>query len=281
MYPQFSIKMASDLVRTTSLLGLPSEIRTSILEYVLDDNTSRTGLIKDPGGPRRAVIIDHDYSAAAILAPLLACKHLYLDGRIPALKRTHFLVTNLYINIPERLSRLSDKQLNALRSIAFVADSRHFRAMKTWDDYAFGNAALRLDSLTVVLHESSHHYLFDFTADIAKLLRKLQGVRRVVFVRNHAYVKGAFKTWCNRLIGIIMKIDHYERYDVQPPNPERTWWTWSFDDEAEIFCLEALPSKVMVDEETYMQQIKPLVDELMTSIESEEWNPDPRTRNGT
>jgi hypothetical protein len=37
----------------------------------------------------------------------------------------------------------------------------------------------------------------------------------------------------------------------------------------------------MVDEETYMQQIKPLVDQLMISIESEEWNPDPRTRNGT
>jgi hypothetical protein len=273
--------MASEPVQTASLLGLPSEIRISILEYVLDDNTSHTGLIKDPRGPRRAIIIDHDYSAADILAPLLACKQLYLDGRIPALKRTHFLVTNLYINIPERLSRLSDKQLNALRAIAFVADSRHFRAMKTWDDYAFGNAALRLDSLTVVLHESSHHYLFDFTADVAKLLRKLQGVQRVVFVRNHAYVKGAFKTWCNRLIGIIMKIDHYERYDVQPPNPEQTWWAWKFDDEAEMFCLEALPSKAMVDEETYMQQIKPLVDELMTSIESEEWNPDPRTRNGT
>jgi hypothetical protein len=245
--------MASNSLQTACLLGLPSEIRTHILEYVLDGSTTHTGLIKDTRGPRRAVIIDHDYSAAATLVPLLACKHLYLDGRIPALKRTHFLVTNLYINIPERLSRLSDKQLGALRSIAFVADSR----------------------------QASHHYLFDFTADIAKLLRKLQRVRCVVFVRNHAYVKGAFKTWCNRLIGIIMKIDHYERYDVQPPNPEQTWWAWKFDDEAEVFCLEALPSKEMVDEETYMQQIKPLVDKLMTSIESEEWNPDPRTRNGT
>jgi len=273
--------MAADPLREASLLGLPSEIRTHILEYVLDDNTTRTGLTRDSGGLRRAVVIDHDYSAAATLAPLLACKQLYLDGRVPALKRTHFLVTNLYINIPERLSRFSDKQLGALRSIALVADSRHFRAMKTWGDYAFGNPALRLDSLTVVLHEASHHYLFDFTADIAKLLRQLQGVRRLMFVRNRAYVKGAFKTWCNRLIGIIMKIDHYERYDVQPPNLEQTWWAWKFDDEAELFCLEALPSKEMVDEETYMQQIKPLVDELMTSIEGEEWNPDPRTRNGT
>lgn len=273
--------MAQDPIKTASLLGLPCEIRTSILEYVLDDNISHTGLITCSRGPRRATTVDHDYSAAATLAPLLACKQLYLDGRLPALRRTHFLVTNLYINIPERLSRFSDRQLDSLRSIAFVADSRHFRAMKTWGDYAFGNSALKLDSLTVVLHESTQHYLFDFTADIAKLLRKLLGVRRMTFVRNHAYVKGAFKTWCNRLIGIVMKIDHYERYDVQPPNPEQTWWAWKFYDEAEIFCLDALPSKAMVDEETYMQQIKPLVDELMTSIESEEWNPDPRTRNGT
>jgi len=273
--------MASDTPQEASLLDLPSEIRTSILEYVLDDNISHTGLIRDTRGTRTAIVIDHDYSAAATLVPLLTCSQLYLDGRVPALKRTHFLVTNLYIKIPERLSRLSDKQLGALRSIAFVADSRHFRAMKTWGDYTFGNPALKLDSLAVVLHESSHHYLFDFTADIAKLLRNLQGVRRLSFVRNRAYVKGAFKTWCNRLIGIIMKIDHYERYDAQPPNPEQTWWAWQFDDEAEVFSLEALPSKAMVDEETYMQQIKPLVDELMTSIESEEWNPDPRTRNGT
>jgi len=273
--------MAANPLNEASLLGLPSEIRTSILEYVFDDNTAHTGLRKDHYGPRMVVTIDHDYSAAAAMSPLLACRQLYLDGRIPALKRTHFLVTNLYINIQERLSRFSGRQLGALRSIAFVADSRHFRAMKTWGDYPFGNTALKLDSLTVVLHETSHHYLFDFTADIAKLLRQLQGVRRVVFVRNRAYVKGAFKTWCNRLIGIIMKIDHYERYDVQPPNPEQTWWAWKFDDEAEMFCLDALSSKKMVDEETYMQQIKPLVDELMTSIESEEWNPDPRTRNGT
>lgn len=273
--------MAANPLNEASLLGLPSEIRSTILEYVFDGNTAQTGLIEDDCGPRRTVTIDHDYSAAATLGPLLACRQLYLDGRIPALKRTHFLVTNLYINIPERLSRLSDGQLRALRSVAFVADSRHFHAMKTWGDYAFSNPALKLDSLTVVLHESSHHYLFDFTADIAKLLRQLQGVRRVVFVRNRAYVKGAFKTWCNRLIGIIMKTDHYERYDVQPPNPEQTWWAWNFDDQAEMFCLDALPSKKMVDEEAYMQQIKPLVDQLMTSIESEEWNPDPRTRNGT
>lgn len=262
-----------------SLLTLPSEIRSCILEYVFDDNLSHTGLMQHH--ERGNTAVNQNYSAAALLAPLLTCKRLYLDGRIPALKCTHFLLTNLYINVSERLSRLSDRQLEALRSIAFVADSRHFRGMRSWSDNAFGNSALRLDNLTIVLHQATRHYLFDFTADIAKLLRRLQGVRRLVFVRNNAYVKGAFKTWCNRLIGIIMKIDHYERYDTRPPNPERTWWVWTFDEQAETFCLDARPSKEMVDEEAYMHQIKPLMEQLMISIESEEWNPDPRTRNGT
>jgi hypothetical protein len=271
--------MASSGHQPANILTLPSELRTHILEYVFDENISHTGLIKRTANSSFAV--NHTYSTATLLAPLLTCRQLYLDGHIPAFKRTHFLVTNLYIDIPERLSRLSSKQLNALRSITLVADSRHFRSMRAWGGHAFNNAALHLDSLTIVLHQTTHHYLFDFTADIAKLLRRLQGVLRIVFVRNQAYVKGAFKTWCNRLIGIIMKIDHYERYDARPPNPEQTWWVWKFDDESETFCLDARPSKEMVDEETYMQQIKPLVDQLMISIESEEWNPDPRTRNGT
>ena len=271
--------MAPPNQQSASLLTLPSELRTFILEHVFDDNLSHKGLQKRTG--YSSITVNHTYSAAALLSPLLSCSQLYLDGNIPAFKRTNFLVTNLYIDIPERLSRLSSKQLNALRSIALVADSRHFRGMRAWGDHAFNNAALHLDSLTIVLHQTTHHYLFDFTADIAKLLRRLQGVKRIVFVRNQAYVKGAFKTWCNRLIGIVMKIDHYERYDAQPPSLEKTWWVWKFDEEAETFCLDARPSKVMVDEESYMQQIKPLMEQLMISIESEEWNPDPRTRNGT
>lgn len=244
--------MISPNHQPASLLTLPSELRTFILEHVFDDNLSHTGLRERT--ENSSLIVDHTHSAATLLSPLLACRQLYLDGHIPAFNRTHFLVTNLYIDVPERLSRLSSKQLNALRSVTLVADSRHFRGMRAWGDHAFNNAALSLASLTIVLHQTTHHYLFDFTADIAKLLRRLQGVQRIVFVRNQAYVKGAFKTWCNRLIGIIMKIDHYERYDAKPPTVEQTWWVWKSDEEAETFCLDARPSKVMVDEETYMQQ---------------------------
>lgn len=261
-----------------NFLSLPPEIRTAILEYVFEHNLQANGLIEDSAGAR---IVDHEYTVANKLAPLLVCRQFLLDGNLLALRSTHFLVKNLYISIPERLTRLQPKQLSALRSIAFTADSRHLREMRSWGQHAFACSALNLDTLTIILHQPSQHYLFDSTLDITRLLRNLQGVRRIVFVRNHAHVKGAFKTWYNRLVGLMLKTDHHERYDVHPANMEQTWWTWTFDDTSETFCLEACPSKPLVEEEVYMQQIKPLMEQLMLSIESEEWNPDPRSRNGT
>lgn len=270
--------MAEAHSEVTNILSLPSEIRCLCLEYVFDDNFGVTGLQCDKSG---TIISAQDYSAASNMAPLLACKQFYLDGSLVAFKRTHFAVTNLYIDVPDRLSNLSPRQVQAIKSIALTVDKRHFRALESWGQYAFGYSNLDLDVLTIVLHQSSQHYLFDFTADVVRLLRNLQGVRRLVFVRNRAHVKGAFKTWCNRLVGLLLKTDHHERYNVQPPNPEQTWWTWEFSDTAQMFTLEACPSKPMLEEESYMQEIKPLVDRLMLSIESEEWNPDSRTRNGT
>lgn len=262
------------------LPSLPSEIRAAILDYVFDGDEHANGLTIASDGSGKAMT-DHDYSAARILAPLLVCRQLYCDGSLLAFGRTHFSVTNLYIRIPDRLAQLHPKQIEALRSISMTVDKRHFRDLRSWGSHAFACPGLSLESLTIVLHQSSQHYLFDFTADVVNLLRQLQSVQSLAFVRNRAHVKGNFKTWCNRLVGLIMKTDHYERYDVQPPNPEQTWWTWKFDDACETFRLKACPSKAMVDEETYMQQIKPLMQELMVSIESEEWNPDPRARNGT
>lgn len=209
---------------------------------------------------------------------------MHQDGSLLAMRRTSFVVNNLFVNIPERLKNLHTKQVEAIRSITFVADDRHFRKMQTrfWRDCPFGLSNLNLDTLAIVLHRSSHwHYLFDFTAGIVELLRHLHGVRRLVFVKNDARVKGSFKTWYNRLIGLMMKTDHRQRHMVEPVDVEKTWWTWSFDESAQSFCLEACPSKPLVDEETYMQQMTPLMEELRVSVENEEWNPDPRVRNGT
>ncbi|KAK3074963.1 hypothetical protein LTR53_002132 [Teratosphaeriaceae sp. CCFEE 6253] len=261
-------------------LSLPAEIRISILEYVF------AHCVADGFHTHEAtseLVIDNSYTVTAWLRPLSVCRQMHRDGGLLAYRRTAFVANSLFVAnlIPERLAFLHAKQTAAIRSITFVADARHFRKLVDWGEHAFGLPALSLDTLTIVLHRSSFwHYLFDFTTGIAKLLRNFRGVRRFVFVRNRALVKGSFKAWYNRLVGLMMKLDHCERYDKDPANPETVWWTWSFDDTAQSFCLEALPAKVLVDEQTYMEQILPLIEALTVSIASEEWNPDPRSRNG-
>lgn len=261
------------------LLSLPAEIRIAILEYVFEDNLLDDGFRECSTTGTQT--LDPDYSANAKLMPLFTCRQMYEDGTLLAMRRTSFVVQNLFFNIPERLATLHPKQVGAVRSITFVADDRHFRKLLSWGQCPFGMPDLQLDTLTIVLHRSSHyHYLFDFTSDIVKLLRQLGGVRRLVFVRNNALVKGSLKAWSNRLIGLIMKVDHHERYNVNPANPENIWWTWGYDDTAQSFCMEACPAKPVVDEESYIHQIKPIMEALKDSVENEEWNPDPRSRNG-
>ncbi|EME84576.1 uncharacterized protein MYCFIDRAFT_207330 [Pseudocercospora fijiensis CIRAD86] len=255
---------------------LPAEIRSAILEHVFDSNFQAKGFLGQ--GLLGGIFHNEDYSASSLLAPLLVCKQFYQDSSLLALTRANFIVSNLFFKIPERISILHPKQIEAIRSIAFVADARHFTQLHDWGQHPFGIKNLSLDNLTIVLRRSSNwHYLFDFTAEIVNLLRSLTNVKKFTFVRNVALVKGSFKTWYNRLIGLMLKIDHLERYDKIPANPEETWWTWSYDGVAQAFNLEAQPAKRIMDEEAYMQEILPLVEELRVSMENEEWNPDPRS----
>jgi hypothetical protein len=259
------------------LLALPAEIRVAILEFVFQYNTITDGLIK--AKESRYTMLDDSYNASEHLHPLLACRQLYQDGVFLGFSSTTFIISSLFGNIPQRLSLLHAEQIETIRNISFVADARQFRTLIDWKRHPFRWPSLQLDKLTIVLHRSSFwHYLFDYTSDVTKLLRNLHGVKRLVIVRNGARVKGSFKTWYNRLIGYMMKQDHKKRYDRQPPKPEKVWWKWSFDDEAQVICLEARPPKPMVDEESYLQSMLPLMEELKASVESEEWNPDPRSR---
>ena len=262
-----------------NLVTLPAEIRISILEHVLNDIPVDDGLTKHHISGE--TIIDHDYRANGHLQLLLTCRRMYEDGNLLAFNRTSFIVSNLFFRMSDRLSILHPKQIAAVRNIAFVADTRHFRDLVEWRGYPFDVRNLRLDTLTIVLHRSSvWHYLFDYTAGITRILRNLKGVRRFVILRNNALVKGSFHTWYNRLVSSIMRVDHFERYKKSPPTPEEVWWEWDYDATARMICLEARPSKPIMDEESYMTVMKPLEEELKASEANEEWNPDWRSRNG-
>ncbi|KAF2162818.1 hypothetical protein M409DRAFT_26673 [Zasmidium cellare ATCC 36951] len=272
--------MPSTTISKSTLLSLPAELRTQILEYVFTSNLAHNGLISHstPGG----LCLDDEYTAQTHLSPLLVCRQLYLDGHHLAFTKTHFLMTNLFSSVPERSARLlRPKTIKAIRHLTFVADARHFRALSTWGPYPFSMPSLHLETLTIALYRSTFcHYLFDFTAGIVRLLRELRNVRRVVVVRNGALVKGGLRAWFNRLVGLVLKVDHRERYmgEGGMPRCEGVWWGWGFDEVEQRFWLEAREPKPLLDEETYLRGMLPLMDELRVSVESEEWNPDPRSR---
>lgn len=260
-----------------TLLKLPAEIRTTIFDYALHCNTEKTAFRNHnvSGG----VVLDEKYSASTRLALLLTSRQCYSDASLTAIKSTPFVVSNLFSQVQDHLAALHPKQQSALRHLAFVADARHFRRFADWKTHAFGLTNLDLDTLTVVLHQSTPwHYLFDFTSDIVQLLRNLCNVKRLVFVRNGARVKGSFRTWFNRLVGLMMKVDHQERYCREEARPESVWWDWRFDELGQRIVLDARPSKEWVGEEAYLESMLPFVEAWRESIENEEYNPDPRSR---
>ncbi|KAI9695643.1 MAG: hypothetical protein M1820_008490 [Bogoriella megaspora] len=253
---------------------LPAEIRLDILSYLFE--TPMDGFTNREDGD---IIIDDKYSAASNLAPLLTCRQFYHEGNQLAISHTSFVIKDTYTDIPHQLSLLQPTQLSSIRSIAFLGGDQQFRKLHSWGAHPFGIPNLRLNTLTVVFPRSSYfHYPSDYTTDIVKLLRNLQNVSRLVFVRNGANVKGYFKTWYNRLTGLIMKEDHHRRYNCCPPIPESVWWVWSYDDRGQSFCLEARQPKPVVGEKVYMELMKPLVEGLARRMEVEEWEPDPRAR---
>jgi hypothetical protein len=261
----------------TTFLSLPAEIRLHILEHVLEDCNRSHGLIRNAN--TGSLVMDSRYLASRQLHPILVCRQFHLDCSIIGFKNTTFFVTSLFGTIPDRLSILEPRLISSIRNITFVADARQFRDLIHWRSNAFNLASLQLDNLTIVLHRSSFwHFLFDYTDGIVTVLRSLQNVKRLVLVRNNARVKGSLKTWYNRLVGLIMKIDHKERYERSPPNLEKVWWDWSFDDVGQCLCLVAREAKPVMVEEEYMQFILPIMEKLRVSVESEEWNPDPRSR---
>ncbi|KAK6435455.1 hypothetical protein LTR95_008360 [Oleoguttula sp. CCFEE 5521] len=257
------------------LLQLPTELLTHIFEYVFED--SDTGPINHM--PNGIAVLNSSYTASSKLWPLLACRQLYYDHQFLALAYTSFSITSPFANIHARLISLAPDLQSALRSLTFVADDRHFRKLIAWGSCPFDMPNLRLDTLTVVLLASSRwHFLFDHTKDLVQLLRRLHNLKRLVFVRNNASVKGSFKTWCNRLIGLILKIDHEQRYLVDPPCLEQVWWSWEYDPQAQTFTLEAREARELLGEDEYMREVLGLMETLRISVESEEWNPDPRSR---
>lgn len=265
----------------TGFFDLPAEIRTSIYEIIFDPVKSNSDAFSETLGPCE---LNEDYYASDHLAPLMTCRQFYCDAHLLAFSRTTFVVRNPYtaLELSSRIQKtLRPAQISSIRSVAFMAEARHFRQMSKWNDSAFGVPSLQLDNLAIVLHRSSYwHYLFDFNTIVVALLRNLQGVGRITYVQNRARVKPNFHMWFNRLVMLILKTDENERFKANPV-PETTWWGWEFNSASETACLTALPAKKPVMDPTeYQTCVTPLYALLQHSIDIEPEDTDPRSRNG-
>ncbi|PSN74164.1 hypothetical protein BS50DRAFT_9423 [Corynespora cassiicola Philippines] len=274
----------STIEMKSPFLALPAELRVHILSYALiqQPNTGFTRARPKDESSYHGIVLDDSYSSSDHLSILLTCRQFRQDITSQAFKSTSFVITDIYSSLSTLLQPLQPYHISSLRKISFVAGARQFREMVHWYRWPFNMESLRLEELAVVMHRSAHwHYPSDFTTDMVGLLRRLQNVEMLKFVRNAANVKGFFHTWYNRLVGLILKEDHFQRYDAAgAPNIEVTWWEWSFDEGESSFQLDARPPKKVVPEDEYMEFVKPKVERLVKDMEMEEEDPDPRARNG-
>ncbi|KAF2015294.1 hypothetical protein BU24DRAFT_491558 [Aaosphaeria arxii CBS 175.79] len=278
----------SQIHQTSPFLRLPPEIRLAIMEHVFEPPPRNTGFITPhsisacPRSNLSHLILDTTYFPSTSLALLLTCHQFSHDFTRLAFTHTPFTLTNPFTPLAPQITKtLHPHQIASIRHLRLVAGAHQFRDMCTWRQHAFNLPTLHLATLDIVFHSSGYwHYPADFTADVVQLLRRLEGVDALRFVRNGALVKGGFKTWCNRVVALVLKEDHWNRYDAPgAPVLEATWWTWTFWDREQVFELVAMEGeRGAMPEEVYMKEVGPLVEALMRSVESEEREPDPRPR---
>lgn len=175
--------------------------------------------------------------------------------------------------------------------------------MRNWRGSVFGVPELRLHGLDIVLFRSSYwHYLFDFNSLVVGAVRELEGVGRVRWCRNGGRVKPHFRTWFNRLVAAMYKVDRFERFEAHGAGAggqhglegvagsggqsrlgrlEKVAWDWEFDDLAQTASLIARPAwRADLGVEEYDGLMEPGLEALAMSVAVEEFDPDPRSRNG-
>ncbi|KAF1925688.1 uncharacterized protein M421DRAFT_7708 [Didymella exigua CBS 183.55] len=98
-------------------------------------------------------------------------------------------------------------------------------------------------------------------------MRRLVHVKTVKFVL-YGVTEARNRSHYCKLIGAIMKEDHFQIYDaLGAPNIEATWWGWHLSTQADMITFAAQNSRPVLPEEEYMLLMKPKVDAMMAEAE--------------
>ncbi|KAJ4355663.1 uncharacterized protein N0V89_003683 [Didymosphaeria variabile] len=265
-------------------LALPIELRLQILENVIDDRPN-AGLVyptvsatakSDFNRTSQGLILDLGHSSAANLKILCVCRQLRDEFTQAAFRRTVFIIRDPYHVNAKILQPLQHVHLENLRRVMLVFQAYRLSQLTSWRR-PFNREDLHLDNLTIALQSTTQHtvgpmmsddYIKQSTRDVVGLLRRLEHVKSLKFVQNAAFTRRRFQAWYNQIVGLVLKEDHYQRYDApEAPHIEATWWDWHFDSAEKSFEFIARPAKPVVPEPDYMEMVAPLVAKLMSEME--------------
>jgi hypothetical protein len=259
--------------RSPPIFRLPIELRLEILSYVFVSKPNAAFILyESPLLPPTGLYLDLGYSVAPQLSVLLTCHQFRSDFTELAFKSVTFVIKDTVSPISPRFKALKQSQIQSLRDLVLVVGNEQLNEVRQWEEFTFDLPSLRLDTLTLVFHRTGYWQNPEaHVSSFIALFRRLKHVERIKFIRNGANVKGGFKAFYNRLIGKMLKEDHFQRYDAPgAPNLPTTWWEWKFDVSERSFELRGIRPWEHMREEEYMERVRPLVEQWMRDMETEE-----------
>ena len=241
----------------TTILSLPVELRLRIAEYAVFEEESST--LEFPWPDKINSRYKHYYKPSGHLALLLVCRQFHDDFTQLVYNNTKFVVGADIDQALVRLHELSEYKIRNIRTLRFKPNTK----MGVCERFLRETPQLQLHQLDIVYFDVIDQ---QDISEIVSFFRRLSNTKVVKFMYD-SYNWYDRRVWC-KLIGAIMKEDHYQRYDAPgAPNLEATWWDWCFSPDYTHIIFVAQPSRPIVPEEEYMLWMKPKVIALMAMAE--------------
>ncbi|KAF1937044.1 hypothetical protein EJ02DRAFT_478225 [Clathrospora elynae] len=236
----------TDAATRTTFFSLPTELRLQIAAYALEQEPYDGFIQKEVPTLR----LDPEYKSSSNLSIRLVCRQFADDFTRLAFQNTIFVLS---CNGTQAVDGQPDARLKDVRKLAIDCDHRT-PTIANWQEFPFNKECLHLDELSIT---NCGDLKITFMVGV---LRRLRNVKRIRFVK-HRWIE------CYRLMGAVLREDHYQRYDApNAPNLETTWWDWSHNEQENSFIFVAREPKPAMEEQEYMLFIQPKVDEVMESM---------------
>lgn len=239
-------------------LSLPAELRLHIVAEALEQHPlSGLEMIPSSSGDGPRFTLDMAYRSSANLSIRLVCRQFNADFTRLAVQKTRFV---LHENAGSVISTQSEALLRDVKRL--IVHCGH-DAITQWGEFPFNKECLRLDELDMVMPLAE---AAECTA-LVGMFRRLRNVQKIGFLLDGDAQLAKLR--CYRLIGAMLKEDHYQRYDApNAPSLESSWWSWSFNSNFSWAAFVAQEPKPVMAEEEYIILIKPKIDEIMEQTAS-------------